>query len=69
MKVIKEIIKETLKLLAGIIWTLSFMLGYMWMSIPEVMTACFAVNTGCAAVLYLIYKYSEEDEEENEGTG
>ena len=52
MKLIKEIVKEVLKIFLGIIWVLSFWMGYIWMSIPEVMIICFVINTGCVVILY-----------------
>lgn len=66
MKVIKEIVKEVLKIFLGIIWILSFWMGYIWMSIPEVMIICFAINTGCVVVLYCGLKKEKHNMQEQE---
>lgn len=64
MRLIKEIVKEVLKIILGIIWILSFWLGYIWMSIPEVMIICFIINTACVAIMYCKLKDPELDKTE-----
>ena len=66
MRLIKEIVKEVLKIFLGIIWVLSFWLGYIFMSIPEVMMICFAINTGCVVIMYFGLRDHGEAEGHNE---
>lgn len=64
MRLIKEIVKEVLKIFLGIIWILSFWLGYVWLSIPEVMIICFIINTACTVIMYCMLKDPELDKTE-----
>ena len=66
MRVIKEIVKEVLKIFIGIIWILSFWLGYIFMSIPEVMIKCFIINTACIVIMYCMLKDLELDKTEED---
>lgn len=66
MRLIKEIVKELLKIFLGIIWILSFWLGYIFMSIPEVMIICFAINTGCVVILYCGLRKGEHNMQRQE---
>lgn len=64
MKFIKEIVKELLKIFLGIIWIVSYGLGYIFMSIPEVMIICFIINTACTVIMYCKLKGPELDKTE-----
>ena len=59
-----RVIKDVLKIVLGIIWILSFWMGYIWMSIPEVMIICFVINTACTVIMYYILKDPELDKTE-----
>lgn len=64
MRLIKEIVNEILEMLLCIIWLLSFWAGYIFMSIPEAMIICFAINTGCVVILYCMIKKGDHDMQE-----
>ena len=66
MRLLREIIKEALKIILGVIWVLSFGIGYIWMSIPEVTIICFAINAGCIVIMYFGLRNSGEVEGHNE---
>lgn len=66
MRLIKEIVKEVLKIILGIIWILSFWLGYIWLSIPELMIICFIINTACTVIIFYIIKDPDKTEEDKE---